>query len=501
LPGFADNPGKSHQPPGGLKHIRAGALQGALRSSVPGIFFFTFNEEDSAMSNAFEEYGKKYGTVIAIAVAVLIWVLPTPESMTLTQHKLLTIFSGAIVLWITLSVSVATSTMIIVPILYLWVGNAEGKLNAQGALVHEAGFALSGFGSPALWLLVTGFVISIAMTETGIARRIALLMMRRFGRTPLGAILAPMFANLVIAPLTPSNTARTAAMLPIIEGVAQAYQIKKGESNFGKALFLSNTFASNITAGGFQTATIPNPVAIGLIAAAIGTASVGTSWSFWTLAALPTTILVLVGTPLILRMMFKPEMDVIPGGLTYVDEELKKMGPLSSKEIKALLYFLLALALWSTDMWHKLNSTMLAFVVSAFILAPGIGVLTWKDAQKGIPWELFVYFGGVITLSDVLTKTKAFAWVITALIDVLGLEGMGMIPLMIGLMGFTIFSHVIWSTTTAMAGVMIPIYIGMATAFNFPVVGFVLPQAILMGYALFLPFNTMGNIIMFGAGY
>lgn len=31
--------------------------------------------------------------------------------------------------------------------------------------------------------------------------------------------------------------------------------------------------------------------------------------------------------------------------------------------------------------------------------------------------------------------------------------------------------------------------------------GFVLPQAILMGYALFLPFNTMGNIIMFGAGY
>lgn len=76
-----------------------------------------------------------------------------------------------------------------------------------------------------------------------------------------------------------------------------------------------------------------------------------------------------------------------------------------------------------------------------------------------------------------------------------------MMPLMIGLMGFTIFSHIIWSTTTAMAGVMIPIYIGLAQSFGFPVAGFVLPQAILMGYALFLPFNTMGNIIMFGAGY
>lgn len=453
------------------------------------------------MANKFEEYGKKYGTIIAIAVAVLVWLLPTPDTMTLTQHKLLTIFSGAIVLWITLSVSIATSTMFIVPLLYLWVGNPDGAVNAAGTLIRQASFAISGFGSASLWLLVTGFIISTAMTESGIARRVALLMMRRFGKTPLGAVLTPMFANLIIAPLTPSNTARTAAMLPIVEGVAQAYKIEKGKSNFGKALFLANTFASNITAGGFQTATIPNPIAIGLIAAAVGTASVGTTWSFWTLAALPTTILMLIGIPLLLFMFFKPEMKTIPGGLKYVDEELKQMGPLCAREMKTLIYFLLALGLWSTDALHHLSSAMIAFLVSALILAPKIGVLTWKQAENKIPWELFVYFGGVITLSNALTKTEAFAWVINSLINSLGLHGLGMVPLMIGLMGFTIFSHIIWSTTTAMAGVMIPIYIGMATAFNFPVVGFVLPQAILMGYALFLPFNTMGNLIMFGAGY
>lgn len=60
-----------------------------------------------------------------------------------------------------------------------------------------------------------------------------------------------------------------------------------------------------------------------------------------------------------------------------------------------------------------------------------------------------------------------------------------MLPLMIGLMGFTIFSHVIWSTTTAMAGVMIPIYIGFAKAFGFPVVAFVLPQAVLLTLLIF----------------
>lgn len=188
-------------------------------------------------------------------------------------------------------------------------------------------------------------------------------------------------------------------------------------------------------------------------------------------------------------------------GLDYINEELRKLGPITTDELKALLYFALALLLWATDMLHHLNATMVAFMVSALILLPKIGVLSWKDAQQGIPWELFVYFGGVITLSNVLNNTKALAWVIQHLINSFGLQGTSMLTLSITMMGFSIFSHIIWSTTTAMAGVMIPIYIGIAQSFNFPVVAFVPPQAILMGYAFFLPFNTMGDIIFYGTGY
>lgn len=160
----------------------------------------------------YDIYSKKYGTAIAFGLALLIWLIPTPEGMTITQHKLLSIFAGAIVLWITITISFATSIFVITPILYFWVGNVSGTMR-DGELVRSAGFALSGYSSSALWLLITGFIISIAMVETGIARRIALHLMRIFGKTPTGAILAPMFANLLVAPLTPSNTARTVAML------------------------------------------------------------------------------------------------------------------------------------------------------------------------------------------------------------------------------------------------------------------------------------------------
>lgn len=452
------------------------------------------------MANVFETWGRKYGFILAVLVGIAIWAMPTPVEMTITQHKLLAIFGGAVVAWITLGVNFAVSTFAVVSLLYFWVGNPAGKVDKAGELIRNAEFAVGGFASSSLWLLVTGFVISIAMTKSGVAKRLALQMMRVLGKTPAGAIYASMLANLAVAPLTPSNTARTAAMLPIVEGIAEAYKAVPGSSNFGKALYLSGTFTSNITGSAFLTGTIPNPVSIGLIAAAAGM-SVYTTWSYWALAALPTNIVILLVTAWLLLKMYPPEMKALPGGTEYIKQELAQMGPMSGQEKKAIGYFALALILWSTDAIHHFNSTMIAFMVSFCIFMPKIGVLEWKETEKSLPWELFVYFGGVLTLSGALMSTKAFEWLIKALLTALGLQAIPMMPLLIILIGFSIFSHVIWSTTTAMTGVMIPIYVGLAQTLGFNVVSFVMPLAIMMAYALFLPFNTMGNIIFFGAGY
>ena len=199
------------------------------------------------MANSFESWGRKYGRVLALALGVAVWLLPTPAGMTLTQHKLLTLFAAAVVMWVTIGVNFAVSSFFVVTVLYFWVGNATGAMKA-GWLVRDASFAVSGFGSPALFLLVTGFVISIAMTQTGVVRRVALLMMRAFGRTPRGAVGASMVANLILAPLTPSNTARMAAMLPIIASI-QAPQEAHAQSGSTTSGFTTTLFAFNWTVG------------------------------------------------------------------------------------------------------------------------------------------------------------------------------------------------------------------------------------------------------------
>jgi anion transporter len=226
-----------------------------------------------------------------------------------------------------------------------------------------------------------------------------------------------------------------------------------------------------------------------------------TSWGFWAMAAAPTNLVLLLLVCFYLVKMFPPEMKEISGGMKRLDEDLAAMGRMTTAEKKAISYFLLALALWSTDQFHGLNATMVAFLVSSLIYLPKLGVLDWKQTQNSLPWELFMFVGGVTTLGNALAQTKSVAVVINSVFASLGLRNVSEFWLLMLLIGFTIFSHVWWSTTTSMTGVMAPIYIGIAQSMGYDVAKFCMPLAIMIAYALFLPFNTNGNMIMMNTGY
>ena len=112
------------------------------------------------------------------------------------------------------------------------------------------------------------------------------------------------------------------------------------------------------------------------------------------------------------------------------------------------------------------------------IYLPKLGVLDWKQTQNSLPWELFMFVGGVTTLGNALAQTKAVAVVINSLFASLGLQNVSEFWLLMLLIGFTIFSHIWWSTTTSMTGVMAPIYIGIAQSMGYDVARFCVPLAL-----------------------
>lgn len=83
--------------------------------------------------------------------------------------------------------------------------------------VLEPAVALSGFAEPTIWLIVAAFFISIAVTKTGLGRRVALWFVAMLGRRSLGLGYGLALTDLILAPATPSNTARSGGVIyPII---------------------------------------------------------------------------------------------------------------------------------------------------------------------------------------------------------------------------------------------------------------------------------------------
>ncbi len=82
---------------------------------------------------------------------------------------------------------------------------------------------LSGYSSGTTWLVFSAFTLSAAFVTTGLGKRIAYLLIGKIGNTTLGLGYVTVFLDLVLAPATPSNTARAGGIvLPIINSVAVA---------------------------------------------------------------------------------------------------------------------------------------------------------------------------------------------------------------------------------------------------------------------------------------
>ena len=53
---------------------------------------------------------------------------------------------------------------------------------------------------------------------------------------------------------------------------------------------------------------------------------------------------------------------------------------------------------------------------------PGIGIMTWKDAQPRIPWGTVVLFGIGISLGTALLQTKGAIWLADIVVTQFGLK-------------------------------------------------------------------------------
>jgi DASS family divalent anion:Na+ symporter len=270
--------------------------------------------------------------------------------------------------------------------------------------------ALAGYADSTVWLVMAAFFISRALLNTGLARRIALLFVRAFGKSSLGVCYALGLSDTFLASIIPSNAARSGGVtLPITRSIAELYDSLPGESARRLGAFLMAGVYQSIVIGSamFYTGQASNPLAAQM-AAGFG---YKVTWAGWLVAGLVPGLLSLALVPLVVSKLYPPEIKHTPQAAAFAATELRKMGPMSRPErILAVIFGSVCLS-WVTSGWHGLDITITALCGSMVLLLTG--VLSWQDVvTEKAAWDIFVWYGGLLRLGRALNDcgvTRAFA--------------------------------------------------------------------------------------------
>ncbi len=210
--------------------------------------------------------------------------------------------------------------------------------------------------------------------------------------------------------------------------------------------------------------------------------------------------MILIGYILAMKVFFPlapgERLPQIEGGMARLRQEYDKLGKLKTDEVKAVVIFILILGFWSTDRLHGISPTAVAFVGAVVALLPRIGIIRWNEVD--IPWHLMLFSAGAYTLGAGLDVTDLPSISVNAFFDHLGISNHTPFwVLYLILTGVMIFSALIFQSKTMRAMIFIPIAIGVANRFGFPVISLALPVAFMIEHVYVLPFNSKPAALLY----
>jgi DASS family divalent anion:Na+ symporter len=271
--------------------------------------------------------------------------------------------------------------------------------------------ALAGYGNSTVWLVVAAFFIARALINSGLARRISLHFVRRWGHTSLGLGYSLVFSDIVLASIIPSNSARVGGVLfPIARTLSAIYQSLPGSTAalLGSYLMLAVYQGDIVACAMYLTGQASNPLGAEL---ALKTAGVSMTWASWLCASILPGLLSALVVPWFIFRISPPEIRHTPEAAEMAGRELNAMGPMSARERGVVLVFAMVCGLWATSSIHGLDTSTVALIGACTLLATR--ALEWSDAvREHVAWDVFIWYGGILRMGEALNEfgvTAAFA--------------------------------------------------------------------------------------------
>jgi anion transporter len=454
-------------------------------------------------SHTGKDWLKMLALLIATAALVAIVLMPRVEGLPRAAQMMLGILAFSVIVWMTEALDYAVSAVVIAALMVFLLAYAPDVAKPAGADMGTGAalnLALSGFSNSAVALVAAACFIAAAMTATGLDRRIALFVLSRVDARTNHIVIGAMIVGFLLSFIVPSTTARVACLVPIMIGFILAFKVDK-RSRFAALLVITAAQTASIWNIGIKTAAAQNMVAIGFMEKQL---QATVTWTDWFVAGAPFSAVMSVALYFIMTRMMNPEMKEIVGGRATIRQQLVALGPMATREWKLLAIVLVLLGFWSTEkVLHDFDTSSTTIAAIALMLLPRVGVMDWKESQKGFPWGTVVLFAVGISVGTALLRTNAAGWLADVIVQNLGLRQASAFAIMMLLSLFLIVIHLGFASATALASTMIPIIISVLLAVQTPeinVVGMTMLLQFVVSFGFILPVNAPQNMIAYGTG-
>jgi L-tartrate/succinate antiporter len=429
---------------------------------------------------------------VPLAIGGVLWALPVPDGLAPAAWRYVAVFAFVVAALVTEPLP----------------GPAVGVLGVTTAAVlglvgetpaEALRWALSGFSNDVVWLIFAATTFALGYELTGLGRRIALVLVRAFGRRTLGLGYAIALADLVLAPFMPSNTARSAGTIfPVVRNIPPLYGSTPEREPRAIGAYLSWTaFASTtVTSSMFVTAMAPNLLATEM---ARSIAGVEITWTSWAAGFLPIGVPLFLLTPLVAYFVYPPSITRGDRVVDWASGELAVLGRMSGREILMGLLALVALALWIAGGAFIAGVTVALAVITLMLLA---GIVTWNDiASNRQGWSVLVWFATLVTLADGLRAVGFLEWF--ASWTAAGLAGWPVMATAVMAVAAFFVLHYLFASTTAHTTAVLPVFLAAIVAIGGMPVAAVVPLLVyslgLMG--VLTPYGTGPAPIWYSTGY
>ncbi|MDT8899850.1 SLC13 family permease [Anaeroselena agilis] len=441
-----------------------------------------------------ERWMKYLGFPLGIIVFGVLYHMPAAAGLSASAQASAACFLMALVWWITEPIPTYVTSFVLMILLVI-------------TRAWEIKPVLDVLGMDVIWLNIMSFILASILVKTRLAKRLSLNLILHFGKTAKWALFAFVIIQLALAPFIPSTTARCVLTLPLMVVVAAIYgSTAESPNNFGRNIFLLNLASISILSSTTMTGSPADMMAVGFIQKM---ADHRVYYNQWLMAAAPITIATILlvwtlGTKFIFPVKKEEQAPHIAGGMEVIKAEKAEMGPLNIQEKKAMAIFFLVIFLWATDSWHQawfgvdIPAPIAAMLGVVVCLLPRWGVLRWDEAE--IPWHLFLFSAGAYAGGLALDNTGAAEWAVRQVFGNMNMKGVPFGVMYAIIMAIMVYSHLLLTSKTVRATIMIPLIITIARQTGWNPVSLALPAAFAIDWVVGLPISGKPNVVLFATG-